>query len=91
MYANQGLTPNIRINTEITKKPKKLKSHLLSNPKVNEAQKKIENHYRENSICGKSYISNVVKQLKLTHIDKLNTAELQKFNSTFFKKDEKTT
>ncbi len=87
MYASQGLTPNIQTNSVIAKKASEVKADLLSNPKIKAAQDKIDEYYnRKFKEIQKGYVSSVVKQLELTHIDKLNTKELKKFNAQFFKK-----
>ena len=90
MYASQGLTPNIQTNPVIAKKASEVKAELLSNPKIKAAQDKIDEYYvKKFKEIQKGYISSAVKQLELTHIDKLNTKELKKFNTHFFKKNQK--
>ncbi len=90
MYASQGLTPNIQTNPVIAKKTSEVKAELLSNPKIKAAQDKIDEYYdKQFKEIQKGYISSVVKQLELSHIDKLNTKELKKFNAQFFKKNQK--
>ncbi|MDA9816134.1 glycosyltransferase family 2 protein [Alphaproteobacteria bacterium] len=90
MYASQGLTSNIQTNPVIAKRASEVKADLLSNPKIKSAQNKIDEYYnRKFKEIQKGYVSSVVKQLELTHIDKLNTKELKKFNAQFFKKNQK--
>lgn len=90
MYASQGITSNIQTNPVITKKASEVKAELLSNPKIKAAQNKIDEYYnRKFKEIQKGYVSSVVKKLELTHIDKLNTKELRKFNAQFFKKNQK--
>ena len=90
MYASQGLTPNIQTNPVIAKKASEVKAELFIKPQNKAAQDKIDEYYvKKFKEIQKGYISSAVKQLELTHIDKLNTKELKKFNTHFFRKIKK--
>ena len=89
MYASQELSSNIQINQHVSKSASKIKANFLSNSSIEAAQNKIDLYYKQKlKQTQKSYISSVIKQLNLTHIDVLNTEKLENFNKSFFEKNQ---
>ena len=85
MYASQELMPNVNSDKRIIEKAAEVKAELLSNPKIKEAQGKIDAYYkRKFAKIKKSYTPSIFRELNIRHIDDLKTRELEKFNKQFF-------
>ncbi len=90
MYASQQLSSDIELNQNIARNASEIKANFLSNSRIRAAQSKINNYYeRKLQEIQKSYVSSIVKQLNLTHINSLNIEKLENFNESFFEKNQK--